>query len=573
MSNQQPQHVEDARRIVDDAWREVLRGLYTQQNLGLVPERLPDLSATEASRRSAVGAALIARLSKVDAGVLPHDLALSLRLVRFRAEIWAREEQLYWAASDPVGLGYFGMFLPTAYCGGFLFNFVHAIVRSLRFTTSDDLDRCLGLAADYARMIDQVSERTLGQAARGMRMPVPQISATRALIRAFRDRASDAWNIPDDRLVLLDSRRFKDALGRLISEQIVPAFDRLLGLFDDDYVAKAPSGVGMSQYPGGSEIYDLLVRMHTTQNLTPQEVFEAGLSRMARIGDEMASVRCDAGFTGDGRAFLALMAANRRWRADSVEGIAGFFQRYIDRLRPRLGELFHGEVPIPYGVEPLPEALQGSMTFGYYDAPRPDRQKGVYLFNRANLSNQPLHSIAALTYHELVPGHHLHLSSQHRNESLHEFRRHGFVNAYNEGWAEYAATLAGEAGMYQEPEERYGRLVMDAFLTSRLVVDTGMNSLGWSLEQAREYMRTHSGMSETEILSETLRYSCDLPAQALAYKLGDTYILDLRAKMRAALGASFDIRDFHSAVLGPGSLALADLAWHLEHETNRLLPH
>ena len=573
MSNQQPQHVEDARRIVDDAWREVLRGLYTQQNLGLVPERLPDLSATEASRRSAVGAALIARLSKVDAGVLPHDLALSLRLVRFRAEIWAREEQLYWTASDPVGLGYFGMFLPTAYCGGFLFNFVHAIVRSLRFATSDDLDRCLGLAADYARMIDQVSERTLGQAARGMRMPVPQISATRALIRAFRDRASDAWNIPDDRLVLLDSRRFKDALGRLISEQIVPAFDRLLGLFDDDYVAKAPSGVGMSQYPGGSEIYDLLVRMHTTQDLTPQEVFEAGLSRMARIEDEMASVRRDAGFTGDGRAFLAVTAANRRWRADSIQGIAGFFQRYIDRLRPSLGELFHGEVPIPYGVEPLPEALQGSMTFGYYDAPRPDRQKGVYLFNRANLSNQPLHSIAALTYHELVPGHHLHLSSQHRNESLHEFRRHGFVNAYNEGWAEYAATLAGEAGMYQEPEERYGRLVMDAFLTSRLVVDTGMNSLGWSLEQAREYMRTHSGMSETEILSETLRYSCDLPAQALAYKLGDTYILDLRAKMRAALGAGFDIRDFHGAVLGPGSLPLADLAWHLEHETSRLLRH
>jgi uncharacterized protein (DUF885 family) len=162
------------------------------------------------------------------------------------------------------------------------------------------------------------------------------------------------------------------------------------------------------------------------------------------------------------------------------------------------------------------------------------------------------------------------MATQHRNESLHEFRRHSFVNAYNEGWAEYAATLAGEAGMYEESEERYGRLVMDAFLTSRLVVDTGMNRLEWSLEQAREYMRTHSGMSETEILSETLRYSCDLPAQALAYKLGDTYILGLREKMRGALGADFDIRDFHGAVLGPGSLPLDDLAWHLEHETARL---
>lgn len=573
MSNQKPQRVEDARGIVDDAWREVLRGLYTQQNLGLVPERLPDLSASEASRRSAVGAALIARLNNVDPGVLPHDVALSLRLVRFRAEIWAREEQLYWTVSDPLGLGYFGMFLPTAYCGGFLFNFVHGIARGFRFATATDLERYLGLAADYARMVDQMSERTAGQAARGMRMPVPQISATRVLISAFRDRASDVWNVSDDRLGPLGSTRFKDALVRLINQQIVPAFNRLLGLFDEGYVAKAPAGVGMSQYAGGPEIYDLLVRMHTTQSLTPQQVFEAGMSRMARIEKEMESVRHDAGFDGDGRAFLARMAAERRWRADSAQDIAGFFQRYIDRLRPRLGGLFHSETPIPYGVEPLPAALQGSMTFGYYDAPRPDRQKGVYLFNSANLSNQSLHNIAALTYHELVPGHHLHLSSQHRNESLHEFRRHSFVNAYNEGWAEYAATLAGEAGMYQEPEERYGRLVMDAFLTSRLVVDTGMNRLGWSLEQAREYMRRHSGMSETEILSETLRYSCDLPAQALAYKLGDNYILDLREKMRAALGAGFDIRDFHSAVLGPGSLPLADLAWHLEHETNRLLPH
>lgn len=573
MSDQAPQHVEAAQWIVEDAWQEVLRGLYTQQNLGLVPERLPDLSAMEASRRSAVGTALLTRLGKVDAGALPHDLALSLRLVRFRAEIWAREEQVYWLATDPLGLGYFGMFLPTAYCGGFLFNFVHAILRSFRFTALSDLDRYLGLATDYARMIDQMTERTVGQAARDMRMPAPQVSATRALIGAFRDRAFDVWDVSDDRLGPLASKRFKDTLGGVISKQIVPAFNRLLELLGDDYVARAPAEVGMSQYAGGPEIYDLLVRMHTTQDLTPQQVFEAGMSRMGRIEDAMEAVRRDAGFAGDARDYLTRMAADPRWRADSPQGIACFFQRYIDRLRPRLDGLFRSSTLVPYGVEPLPEALQGSMTFGYYDAPRPDRQRGVYLFNGANLSRQSLHNIAALTYHELVPGHHLHLSSQHRNESLHEFRRHSFVNAYNEGWAEYAATLAGEAGMYQEPEERYGRLVMDAFLTSRLVVDTGLNSLGWSLEQAREYMRSHSGMSETEILSETLRYSCDLPAQALAYKLGDTYILGLREKMRAVLGADFDIRDFHSAVLEPGSLPLADLAWHVEYETARLARH
>src|SRR5690606_23859972 len=145
-------------------------------------------------------------------------------------------------------------------------------------------------------------------------------------------------------------------------------------------------------------------------------------------------------------------------------------------------------------------------------------------------------------------------------------RTHAFVNAYNEGWAEYAATLAGEVGMYQEPEERYGRLIMDAFLTCRLVVDTGMNALSWTLDQARDYMREHSGMSETEIRTETLRYSCDIPGQSLAYKLGDTRMLEMREKMRSSLGPRFDIRDFHEAVLGPGSLPLDDLVWHVEYE-------
>ena len=122
----------------------------------------------------------------------------------------------------------------------------------------------------------------------------------------------------------------------------------------------------------------------------------------------------------------------------------------------------------------------------------------------------------------------------------------------------------GEMGLYEEPEERYGRLVMESFLTCRLVVDTGMNALGWSLERAREYMRAHSGMSEAEILTETVRYSCDIPAQALAYKLGDQHLLGLRDRMKGALGERFDIRDFHDAVLGPGALPMPDVEWHLD---------
>jgi uncharacterized protein (DUF885 family) len=145
-----------------------------------------------------------------------------------------------------------------------------------------------------------------------------------------------------------------------------------------------------------------------------------------------------------------------------------------------------------------------------------------------------------------------------------------FNNAFNEGWAEYAATFAGEIGLYAEPAERYGRLMMDAFLTCRLVVDTGMNALGWSLEQAREYLREHGHMSEAEVCSETVRYSCDIPAQSLAYKLGDTFLVNLRERMRGRLGERFDVRAFHDAVLRPGALPLPLVATNVDRATETL---
>jgi uncharacterized protein (DUF885 family) len=508
-----------------------------------------------------------------------------VRLVKFRAHTWAREAEWYWTVSDPLGVGFFGMFLPTAYCGGFLLSFVHGQLAAFRFNDAGDPDRYLGLIADYARLLDEMTARTRGQAERGMRMPKVQVLQARTLFETYRAGCRRALGVDPKRLG--DTPRSEDTprpggmpaesflreLQARIEQAVVPAFDRLLGLLSDDYLELAPDRVGLGQYPGGSEIYAELVKLHTTLDLTPHQVHARGLERMAKIEASMREIRAQLGFTGDGAAFIAHLNADPRWRASTVEGVTAVFQRYIDRLAPRFAEYFPIAPPAGYTIEPLPEALQGSMTFGYYDAPRPGRNRGVYLFNAANLTKQALFNVGALTYHELVPGHHLHLSTQQENRGLHPFRAHSFVNAYNEGWAEYAATFAGEVGMYEAPEERYGRLVMDAFLTCRLVVDTGMNTLGWSLERARDYMRAHSGMAEREVLTETVRYSCDIPGQSLAYKLGDTEIMLLRERMRLALGARFDIREFHGAILGPGALPMPELAWHVDREIERLAQH
>ena len=559
-----------ALRIVDDAWEEIRRSVYVQSQIGLPLTGLPCLSLTEAERKSNVGRSLLQRVEVLDLDELPADVALSIGLVKFRANTWSRQAEWYWTVSDPLEVGFFGMFLPTAYCGGMLLSFIHGQLSTFRFGEAGDLDRYLGLIADYARLLDQMTARTSGQADRGMRMPKLQLRQARTLFETYRAGSERALGVEPKRLGDLPAAAFLLELHSRITRAVNPAFDRLIAVLSESYLELAPDGVGLAQYAGGSEIYAELVKLHTTLDLTPQEVHARGLERMVRIEASMRDIRTQLGFDGDGPAFVRHLTADPRWRADTVEGVTAVFQRYIDRLAPRFADYFPMVPAAPYTIAPLPEALQGSMTFGYYDGPRPDRKQGIYLFNALNLTRQALFNIGALTYHELVPGHHLHLSTQQENKQLHPFRAHSFVNAYNEGWAEYAATFAGEVGMYEAPEERYGRLVMDAFLTCRLVVDTGMNILGWSLERARDYMRAHSGMAETEVLTETVRYSCDIPGQSLAYKLGDTEIMALRERMRLALGARFDIKEFHAAILGPGALPMPELARHIDREIERL---
>lgn len=556
--------------IAEDAWNELQHTPYVQQRLGAVPERLPDLSFAEAERKSRLGRSLLRRLSALDLSALPHELALTMRLVRFRAEMWSEEADWYWLVIDPRGIGFYCLFLPTAYCGGSLLNLVHGQLNSFSFEGSEDIERYLSLLSDYAQIVEQFTLRTAGQAERGIRIPKPQVPQARVLVSTLKSRVRDALVVSPQRLRGVPAKHFSHKVEHLISTTIEPAFDRALEMLSDRYLERAPDRVGISQYPGGSSLYVKLVKSHTTLTLTPEQVHEVGLARMAELEESMQAVRSTRGSKGNHAEFISQLNRDPSWHADSVGRVASLFECYLDRLRPHLARCFARVPRASYGVSPLPKALEPSMTFGFFDPPSTSRARGVYLFNAANLMKQPLFQVPSLAYHELVPGHHLHLAMQQENEALHPFRKYNFINAYNEGWAEYAATLAGELGMYEKPEERYGRFMFDAFLTSRLVVDTGMNVLGWTLEEGRKYMREHSGLSEREIMTESLRYSCDRPGQALAYKLGDTQLLVMRERMQRALGSRFDLRDFHTAVLTPGGLPLPDLEWHIDRQIEDL---
>jgi len=551
-----------ASRIVDDAWQELSRAFYIQRQIGSGLTRLPDVSFAEAQRRGTVGHKLLTRLDELPAVELPRDLRLTLQLVRFRAQTWVREAEEYWTIIDPTGIGFVGLFLPTAYCGGWLLSGVHSELAAFSFGQSGDLDRYLGLIADYSRLIDQFSERTAGQAERGMWMPKAQVAQARALLQGLKQGARAALDVAPERLGALRAVHFRQELETRLVEQVEPAFDRALQGLSNDYLEQAPDAVGLGQYRDGARVYAELVRFHTTLDMDLQEIHALGTQRIAAIEAQMSALRAECAFAGNNAAFVAHLNTDAQWRVDTADEVAARFQLYLQRMERKFDALFDAAPRAGYGVAALSKALQKSMTFGFYD-----RAQGIYRFNADNLARNALFTVAALTYHELIPGHHLHLASQRENEALHPLRQHSSLMAYNEGWAEYAATLAGEAGLYEQPEERYGRLLMDAFLTSRLVVDTGLNALGWPLERATQYLREHSALSENEITSEVIRYSCDIPAQALAYKIGEIKILGLRERMSKALGPRFDLKEFHRLVLAPGALPLITL----EDEIERVL--
>lgn len=526
--------------------------------------KLPDIRFEGAQKRAELGFNVLRLIDSVDEDTLPHQLALTSKLLRHFASAWSKDADRYWLAIDVTGALFYGPFAQTAYTGGFIYNAIAGVLAGFSFRRDGDGERYLALLCDVAHMTWQIHTRTEGQAQRGIRIHKLQLPAVRQLLQATRASAAVAYPVSAERLSQIPNADVVHAeIQRRIDQTVLPAFDALLTQLDEEYERKAPDGVGMDKLPAGREVYADLVRMHTTLDLTPEQVHAAGHSRMARIQAEMAKVRSQLGFSGSEADFAVYLRQQPGAVAKSPDDIGEKMRRHKDRIEKRFDEYFAQRASAEFELLRLPQALEGSMTWGFYSPPTGAEKRGIYFYNGSKLDSQAVIAAASLVFHELVPGHHLHLDLQLNNPHLSAFRRTALVNAFNEGWAEYAAMLAGEMGLYDDPYDWYGRLSQDAFLTCRLVVDSGMNALGWSWEQAKQYMREHTMCAEGEIESDTLRYACGIPAQSLAYKLGDEEILRMRGDIQGRLKDRFSFPDFHSAVLGCGAMPLPVLEWHL----------
>lgn len=532
---------------------------------GLPVTRLPDVSYEHAEASAAWARGFLERLEAIDPATFDEAGDPERRLTH---------RVLAWQARQIVDAlpHFWHRFQVTPYSSDL--NTLAQVFSSAPLGTPEERERFLGLLDEVARLAGQLREVLEGQRERGILLPAPEIPLVQATYAPLAGPPEEHPYRPDPERLGAEatglSPEAADELAhqvdRALAERVAPAFAGLLTVLDGDYRASAPEEVGLGRQPGGEAAYRFLVAHHTTlDGLTPEEIHERGLAEVERIEAEMAEIRELLGAGGTpAREFHERLRTDPRFLACSPEEVGERLLRPIRRIEPLVEDWFLETPEAPYGVARLDPALEGGMTFGYYQWPTPAEPTGRYFFNGSDLDERSLVTAAALIYHELVPGHHFQIALQTEDEDLPAFRRNAFPTAFVEGWAEYASDLAGEMGLYAEPYDRYGRLAMDMFLSSRLVVDTGMNALGWSRERALEFLRDRVLESETQLATETLRYSVDIPGQALAYKIGALAIRDLRRRAEEALGEDFDIRRFHRAVLGHGAMPLAVLEEHIE---------
>ena len=348
---------------------------------------------------------------------------------------------------------------------------------------------------------------------------------------------------------------FQAEARRVITEEINPAFAELLTFLEDRYlpVARKP---GIGSLPGGKQVYARLAQHFTTTNMTPDEIHEIGLREVARIRGEMEAVIAEVGFEGDITAFNTFLRTDPQFYYDSPEALLEGYQAVSKRLDPGLVKLF-GKLPrAPYGVRPIPDEEAPDTTTAYYMRPAIDGSRpGWYYVNLHQPEVRPKFEMEVLSVHESVPGHHLQIALAQELTGLPEFRRNGGFTAFIEGWGLYSERLGYDMGLYTDPYSRYGQLVYDMWRAVRLVVDTGMHYFGWDRQRAIDYFLGNAAKTEADIVNEIDRY-IGWPGQALAYKIGQLKMLELRGEAEVALGDQFDIRAFHDEMLGAGALPL-----------------
>ena len=353
-----------------------------------------------------------------------------------------------------------------------------------------------------------------------------------------------------------ERERLTAAYRTMIVDTIIPTYRKLAEFVETEYLPACRDSHGMAALPGGRDWYAYQVKSVTTTDLTPERIHEIGQSEVRRILAQMDEVQKRVNFEGTREEFFAFTNSDPRFFFDTEKKLLDGYEAMRAEIGPELPKLFESKPEAGFEIRPVEAFRAASASAASYQRPSEDGSRpGVFYVNTANLDARPSWAMTALYLHEAEPGHHYQLATQQELDDLPKFRRFGGYTAYTEGWGLYAESLGEELGAYDDPYQYYGRLAAELWRAIRLVSDTGLHALGWTREQALDFMRANSPEPEERMVAEAERFMA-IPGQALAYKLGELKIRELRTRAERALGDRFDVRAFHTQVLEDGALPL-----------------
>jgi len=498
-----------------------------------------------------------------------HDIATLTKLTKIDRAALSPSDQLNYDLfkkdyeNDIEDFQYRWYLLPLNQLGGV--HTVNQLAETLRFDTLKDYEDWLARLKALPVRVDQ----TIALMRIGMkeRIILPKIVVQRVPAQIDHQIVSDPKASPlykpfikfSSSIAESDQVRLAKAAQVTIAETVVPAYRKLKEFVVNDYLPAAWDQVGIWQLPNGAAMYASATRHNTTTDLSPQEIHEIGLKEVKRIRAEMQAIIDKLGFRGSFTEFTKFLHGDEKFYFKSERELLEAYRALSRRIDPLLVKVFRTLPRMPYGIEPLPANIAPDSPAGLYRGPAADGSRaGTFSVNTFKPEIRPKYEMMALSLHEGVPGHHLQIALAMEQQGIPNFRRYGGYTAFIEGWGLYAESLGDEMGLYDDPYSKFGQLMFEVWRASRLVVDTGMHHLHWDRQKAIDFMVENTAKQEQEVIAEIDRYIV-WPGQALAYKIGQLKISELRARAKQALGDKFDIRDFHDGLLKDGALPLDQL--------------
>lgn len=512
-------------------------------------DRLTDFLFEAIERRKGHERAMLDRVQKIDRSQLTGQDVISYDLFLLDKKLNVEGQRF------PVE------YMPIDQMNGVQISFGQ-LAGSTPFRNAKDYENYLARLAAFPKQIDQlIALMKRGLETKWVPPAVPLRSVPAQIEGQIADdpTKSPLFNpfarFPQD-VSKAERARLTESGRRVINESLTPALKKLAAFFKETYLPACRQNIGATSLPGGQAFYQYAVRRHTTTSLTAKEIHEIGKREVARIRKEMEAIVQQMGFKGSFHHFLTFLRTDPRFYYTTPEDLVAGYS-YIAKLADgRLPELFTELPRTPYGVRVIPDYEAPAQTTAYYQPGAADGSRaGLFMINTYKLNTRPKYEMEALTLHESVPGHHLQIARAQELKGLPDFRRNAGYTAYVEGWGLYAESLGSEMGFYGDPYSKFGQLTYEMWRACRLVVDTGMHSLGWSRQQAIDFMKENTAKTENDIVVEVDRYIV-WPGQALAYKMGELKIKELRAKAKRELAERFNVRRFHNAVLDSGALPL-----------------